>query len=122
MQDQISAASPWLISTLTSLASLLFGLPLGVVISAFGGAYWAVYRNPSMTVYKSVWLILVSMMVACALVEGVHWTGEVLFGWNIPQRPAAFLLAFATIDKNFRDWLIAFFKTKFESKQVREQP
>jgi hypothetical protein len=120
MQDQIgAAASPWIISTLTALASLLFGLPLGVVISAFGGAYWAVYRNPSMTVIKSAWMIIVGMMVACALVEGVHWAGDALFGWNMPQRPTAFLLAFATIDKDFRDWLIGFFKAKFESKEVR---
>jgi len=122
MPDPVThATSPWLIATLTAAASFLFDLPLGVVITAAGGAYWAVYRNKSLKVGRSILLIIGGMLIAVTLVHGVTWMFENLFGMkDIPQRPVAFILGFAVIDKPCRDALISWIKSKFDFLQVQK--
>lgn len=122
MPDPVThVTSPWLIAMLTAAASFLFDLPLGVVITAAGGAYWAVYRNKELKVCSSILLIIGGMLVAVTLVHGVNWVFENFFDMkNIPQRPVAFVLGFAAIDKPCRDALIAWVKTKFDFLQVQK--
>jgi len=116
-----NTASPWLVAFLTAITSTLFDLPLGVVITAFGGAYWAVYRNSALKVSKSIVLIILSTFVACVMVHGIVW---IFNAWmnitNVPQRPVAFILGFAVIDKPCRDTLIQFFKEKFSLLGVQK--
>ncbi|TFW71414.1 hypothetical protein C3Y98_04730 [Methylotenera oryzisoli] len=122
MPDPIThAASPLAIATLSTAASFLFDLPLGVVITAVGGAYWAVYRNKSLKVGRSILLIIGATLIAVTLVHGVTWMFDTLLNMkDIPQRPVAFLLGFAVIDKPFRDSLIAWAKSKFDFLQVQK--
>jgi hypothetical protein len=116
MTDPISHASPYLVTALTAAASFMFGLPIGVVISAAGGAYWAVYRIKNISFKKSAWLILCGMVIAAVMVEGVDWLFKHLFGLNdLPHRPLAFMIGFAAIDKGFRDLLIGWLKAKFDA-------
>ena len=122
MPDPIThATSPWLVASLSAVVSTLFDLPLGVVITAFGGAYWAVYRNSSLRVSRSIFLILFSTFIACAMVHGIVWMFNAWMGINnVPQRPVAFILGFAVIDKPCRDSLIEFFKSKFSLLGVQK--
>lgn len=116
-----NATSPWLVAFLTAITSTLFDLPIGVVITAFGGAYWAVYRNSALKVSKSVALIILSTFVACTFVHGVVWVFDAWLSIsNIPQRPLAFILGFAAIDKPCRDALIEFFKSKSNALEVKK--
>lgn len=114
MHDHITnAMSPWIVTFLTAIISTLFDLPLGVVITAFGGAYWAVYRNSALKVSQSIALITLSTFVACVMVHGIVWVfSDWLHLSNIPQRPIAFILGFAVIDKPCRDTLIELIKSK----------
>lgn len=122
MPDPIThATSPWLVAFLTALTSLLFDLPLGVVITATGGAYWAVYRNRSLKVSKSIFLIIAATAIASILVHGVVWIfTEWLDIHNVPQRPIAFFLGFAVIDKQCRDSFIEFIKSKLSFLEVQK--
>lgn len=122
MPDPIThATSPWLVAFLSAVVSTLFDLPLGVVITAFGGAYWAVYRNSSLRVSKSIFLIIFSTFIACVMVHGIVWMFNAWMGiTNVPQRPVAFILGFAVIDKPCRDSLIEFFKSKFSLLGVQK--
>jgi vancomycin permeability regulator SanA len=122
MPDPIThATSPWLVASLSAVVSTLFDLPLGVVITAFGGAYWAVYRNSSLRVSRSIFLILFSTFIACVMVHGIVWIFQ---AWldisNVPQRPVAFILGFAVIDKPFRDWLIQLIASKYNLLEVKK--
>jgi vancomycin permeability regulator SanA len=122
MPDPIThATSPWLVASLSAVVSTLFDLPLGVVITAFGGAYWAVYRNSSLRVSRSIFLILFSSFIACVMVHGIVWIFQ---AWldisNVPQRPVAFILGFAVIDKPFRDWLIQLIASKYNLLEVKK--
>lgn len=122
MPDPVThATSPWLVATLTAALSALFDLPIGVIITAFGGAYWAVYRNSALRVSKSIWLIILSTFIACVMVHGIVW---IFHAWldinNVPQRPVAFMLGFAVIDKPFRDWLIQIFTSKYNLLEVKK--
>lgn len=122
MPDPVThATSPWLVAFLTAITSTFFDLPLGVIITAFGGAYWAVYRNSALKVRKSIWLIIISTFIACVMVHGIVW---IFHAWldisNIPQRPVAFILGFAVIDKPFRDWLIQLIASKYNLLEVKK--
>lgn len=124
MSDPITHAtnlSPWVVAALTSAASFLFDLPLGVVITAAGGAYWAVYRNPSLSFLSSFFVIIAGAAVASALVPGVVWLFAEVFGFkNMPLRPLAFLLGFAVVDKPTRDWVTEFLKSKLGGMEVKK--
>jgi hypothetical protein len=122
MHDQLThAVSPWIVAFMTAVTSTLFDLPIGVVITAFGGAYWAVYRNAALQVSKSIVLIVLSTFVACVMVHGIVWIfDEWMNIKNIPQRPVAFFLGFAVIDKPCRDAFIEFFKSKFNLLGVQK--
>jgi hypothetical protein len=122
MPDPIThATSPWLIAILTAAASYLFDLPLGVVITAAGGAYWAVYRNKSLKVFSSIFLILIATAIAATMVHLVVWVfDELLNIKNTPQRPIAFFLGFMVIDKQFRDWVFSLVKSKANSLEVHK--
>lgn len=114
-------ATPWLITALTAGASFLFDLPLGVVITAAGGAYWAVYRDRTITMGRSIFLIIAGMLIASVMVSGATWLFEFLFGvTNLPQRPLAFILGFATVDKAFRDRIVDYIKSKLDGLQVKQ--
>lgn len=122
MPDPIThATSPWLVAFLTAATSFLFDLPLGVVITATGGAYWAVYRNKSLKVSKSIFLIIAATAIASIMVHGVVWIfAEWLKVQNIPQRPIAFFLGFAVIDKQCRDSFLEFIKSKLSFLEVQK--
>jgi len=122
MPDPVThATSPWAIGILTAAASFLFDLPLGVVITAAGGAYWAVYRNKSLKVSKSILLMLAATAIACTMVSGVVWIFTEWFKFsNIPQRPIAFFLGFAVIDKQCRDAFVDFLKSKLSLLEVQK--
>jgi hypothetical protein len=121
MNGQLADASPWIVATLTSLASLLFGLPPGVAISAAGGAYWAWYRSKSSGFIYSLLLIVSGVFVACIFVEGVQWVFEKILNIpDIPQRPLAFILGFAAIDEKFRKRLIDWFAARFDTVEVKK--
>ena len=124
MSDPIThaaTASPWIVAMLTSLASLLFDLPLGVVITAAGGSYWAVYRNPQLKFVQSLFLISAGMAIASVMVEGVSWFFKyVLAVSEIPQRPLAFILGFAIIDKDFPDRIINYITAKLDGLEVKK--
>jgi hypothetical protein len=123
MSDPVTNAvdnTPAIVATITGLSSFIFGLPVGVVIAALGGAYWATYRKPYPGIGSLIFQILTGMFIACIFVEGAEWLGKEWFGWNIPQRPLAFILAFAVIDKPFRDKVIDFFWRKAETIEVKQ--
>lgn len=122
MPDPVThATSPWIIAFLTAGASFLFDLPLGVVITATGGAYWAVYRNRSLKVRRSIFLILAATAIAATMVHGIVWIfTEWLDIQNVPQRPIAFFLGFAVIDKQCRDAFIEFIKSKLSFLEVQK--
>jgi hypothetical protein len=113
-------ASPWIVASLTASASFLFDLPLGVVITAAGGAYWAVYRDQSLSIVKSIFLIIAGMAIASIMVDGASWLFSAILGLtNIPQRPLAFILGFAVIDKAFRDKIIDYVKSRLDGLEVK---
>jgi hypothetical protein len=125
MPDPVTHSSPYFIVLLTAVASYVFDLPLGVVISAAGGAYWAVYRNTlqsanSFTIYlKAVWMILCGMAIASIMVQGATWVSLHFMGLpDLPQRPLAFMLGFAAIDKKFRDKIIDFIRGRIEDAAI----
>jgi len=122
MPDPIThATSPWIIAFLTASASFLFDLPLGVVITAAGGAYWAVYRNRSLKISRSILLIIAATAIASVMVHGVVWIfTEWLNIHNVPQRPIAFFLGFAVIDKQCRDAILDFIKSKLTFLEVQK--
>lgn len=122
MPDPIThATSPWIVAFLTSATGFLFDLPLGVVITATGGAYWAVYHNKSLEVSKSIFLIIAATAIASIMVHGVVW---IFTEWldinNVPQRPIAFFLGFAVIDKRCRDAIIEFIKSRLSFLEVQK--
>ncbi len=114
MPDPVThITSPLIVTTLSAGASYLFDLDLAIVITAFGGAYYAVYRDSEKKVLSSIALIVVAMAVACIAVHGVNWLADYFFSIkDLPQRPLAFILGFAAIDKQLRENIFEFLKSK----------
>ena len=120
MPDPIThITSPALVATLAGASSFLFDLDLAIVITAFGGAYYAVYRDDSKRVMQSIALILISMVVACIAVHAINWLADYFFNIkNLPQRPLAFILGFAVIDKQVREQIYFFIQSKVKVNEV----
>ncbi len=114
-------ASPWIFASITATISFYLGVPEGILTIAAGGAYIAVYRLGKLSIFKTILFTLAGTAVAAIMVPGITWFFEhILLITAPPQRPLAFVLGFASIDKKSRDWLIAFCASKFQSVEVKK--
>lgn len=113
--------APSIITALSAVTLYLFNQPLAVLVTAAGGAMWAVWRNETLTFSKSVVWVIVASLSAMVLVELAVWALHTLFGYDdAPVRALAGLIAFIIVDKPWRDRLYNFLATKLMGVEVKK--
>lgn len=112
--------APPIIAGLSAITLYLFNQPLAVLVTAAGGALWAVWRNETFTFKVAAIWVVVASLSAMVLVELVVWMLHTLFGYDdAPVRALAGLIAFVIVDKPWRDRLYKFLATKLIGVEVK---
>lgn len=114
MTENLDIATPMFIGVASSLSVLLFDQPLAVVMTAGGGALWAVWRHGKMKYWQAIVAIIAATLTACAMVGFVVWVLDFLGATNAPVRGLAGLISFVIIDKTWRDKMLNFFGAKLK--------
>lgn len=124
--------APIIVGFLSTAVMYLFHQPLAVVVTAAGGALWAVWRkdNPAFrtaTGFKflkeygtAMVTVLTAAIAATILVELAVWLLSTVFGYaNAPVRALAGLIGFVIVDKTWRDKFFSFLGIKFNDVEVK---
>lgn len=125
--------APAIVGTLSAVAIFLFHQPLAVVVTAAGGALWAVWRKDNLVFQTatgkalakayawSLITVLAAAIAATVLVELAVWILASIFNYSeAPVRALAGLIAFVIVDKVWRDKLFAFLGIKFGDIEVKK--
>jgi hypothetical protein len=112
--ENLDATAPILIGLISSWLVFVFDQPLAVVMTAGGGALWAVWRHGQMKVWQAIAWIIAATFTACAMVSFVAWLLALLGATGVPIRGLAGLIAFVIIDKVWREKALTFLGVRIE--------